>query len=62
MVDRTRTPRKALELKFKERDIWDNPDLGGLVWHWKTSRKEERAEMKDVGQIKETEDFLSIGL
>jgi hypothetical protein len=62
MVDRIRTPRRALELKFKGKRHMGHPDLGGVAWYWKTSRKKERAEMKDEGQIKETENFSSIGL
>jgi hypothetical protein len=58
-IGRTRIHRKALDRKFKERDLCDGPEKNSLAWYWKTSRTDETGDEKygriDLGK-KEEED------
>jgi hypothetical protein len=41
-----RIVRRALKLKFKERDVWHNSEEDGFVRHWITSGRKEGADKK----------------
>jgi hypothetical protein len=42
-MGRTMIQRKLLELKFKERDLRDDPEEDGSATYWKILRREEIA-------------------
>jgi hypothetical protein len=56
-ISRRRIVRRALKLKFKERDVWNNPEEDGFVRHCMTSGRKEGADkkIKDCGgEVRET--------
>jgi hypothetical protein len=50
-MDKTRIRRGALELKFKVKNIWDDPEQDGSVMYWKTSERMETVGKNQEGNI-----------